>query len=395
MAEQWLMMDFSDGQGYTLQTKKRMTNQARRHKVEAPRRRTAAGSAGAPGAGTDMVRLNTRAIRRKALKDYRQAEQKLEGLKEQLQRYKEHDVPGFRAWMHRACGRLLTRERELLGAIEEKNALLLEVEEWAHVHGLPVTAAYRKVLWRRAHPQEAEEEDRQMAEKAAQSKGLGQDAGMEDEDWDDPFSGDDFDASGDAWDAFAEMVERMTGIRPPPRAGGKERRAETPDQKSAKELYRRIVRRLHPDHHGQMNEARKNLWHEAQQAYRTHDVNALYNILARCEGGEAGIGDHSPVSLIRHLVLQFRKTTRSVGQEVRRAKTDLAWDFENKIRDPRFVHRIQLDLKDAIHEAEWHLHSLEETLARLDHAAAHPNRPRNNGRRQQTPPRNLEFDLPF
>lgn len=364
------------------------------------RRKPAPAATAGLSARTDVVKLNTSTIRRKALKEYWSAEQKLEQLKEKLRRYHEHDVPGFRNWMNQACGRLLTRERELISAIAEKRGLLLEIEEWAHVLGLSFTEAYQKVIWRRAHPQEAEEEDRQMAEKAEQREGRG--SGEQEEGWDDPFPKDDFGAPDDDWEAFADMFERMTGIRPPQRGGGKTRQAETPDQKSAKELYRTIVRRLHPDHHGHMNEARKNLWHEAQQAYRVHDVNALYSILARCDEGEGGIGEHTPVSLIHRLILQFKKTARSVGQDIRRVKTDLAWDFENKILNPRFVRRIQLEMEETIQEAEWSLESLQDTLSRLERAAAQTAsrpkpkpKPMRERARKPPPCRDNEPELPF
>ena len=389
------MLDFMGEEDYTLQITKAMTNQARRRNIGASRKRAATRKAGGLSLRTDVVRLDTRAIRQKALGDYRQAEQKLEQLKKQVQRYHEHDVPGFRAWMHHACGRLLARQRELLNAIEEKRGLLMEIEAWADVHDLSFAAAYRKVLWRRAHPREAEEEDRQMAAKAAKGDGRNPEDWSEDDDWDDPFTEDDFGSPDDAWDAFADMFERMTGKRPPSRAGRGGRQVETPDQKSAKELYRTIVRRLHPDHHGHMNEARKSLWHEAQEAYRAQDVNALYSILARCDEGAGGIGDHTPVSVIRRLILQFKKTMRSVGQDIRRAKSDQAWDFETRVRDPRFVRRIRVELEDTIREAEWHLESLTDTLTSLDRAAARPASPRKPGRARRPPFPDLEPELPF
>ncbi len=349
-----------------------MKKKARRRTVVTSRKYAAPRAAVTLSMGTAVVKLNTHAIRLKALKDYRLAEEKLARLKVQLQRYNEHDIPGFRVWMNQACGRLLTRQRELANAISEKQSLLLEVEEWAHGFGLSFTDAYRKVMWRRAHPKEAEEEDRQMEENAAKQESGGASAGAKDEEWADPFSEDD-------WADLDEFFGTPSDSRRPSKRGGG---GESPGKKSARDLYRKIVRRLHPDHHGHMNEAQKNLWNEAQKAYRDHDVNALHGILSRCgEGeGEGGIGNQTPVSVIRQLILHFQKTTRSVGQEVRRVKSDLAWGFEQSVRDPRFVRRIKQDLEDTIREAEWHLRGLQGTLSNLERAAAGPVRPRKSNR---------------
>ena len=352
----------------------------------------------------DVIPLNTRAIRHKALKEYHSAERSLDRLKGQLKRYHDEDLPGFRSWLHQTFGHLLTRQRELAQTIEQKRTLLVEIEDLADRYGLSDVDAYRKFRWRQDHPAEAEQEDRQFEESQRTRAAPDMEDEREDADpWADEADEDDeFEEAAfgsvpdEDWDAFSDFVEMMTGMRPPPRQGRHGRPGPHPEAKSARALYRTIVRRLHPDHHGQMNEARTNLWHEAQQAYRVRDVNALYSILARCDAGQGGIGEHTPVSVIRRLTVQFRKTTHSVGREIRRMKTDLAWDFENKIRDPRFVRRMRLDLEDAIREAAWHLDSMTGTLSRLDRAAARPARPRKpckTTRPAHHP--DMEFDLPF
>jgi hypothetical protein len=148
-------------------------------------------------------------------------------------------------------------------------------------------------------------------------------------------------------------------------------------------LYRSIVRHLHPDHHGQMSEARKALWHEAQAAYRQRDTNALYNILARCDGGESGVGAHSAVSLIQNLTRQLKQSLRSTKSEIKQVKHDPAWDFKNRTEDPRFSHKIRRELEDQNADAEWNLRSVENLLKQLEREASRPNRhgrPRRYGR---------------
>lgn len=349
----------------------------------------------------DLIRLNTRSLRKKAILAHQKAERALAQLQEQLKRYHDQDVPGFRSWMHRTFGHLLTRQRELQRAIEDKQVFIYEIHAMAHRYRLSDLAAYRKVVWRRAHPDEAQAEDlafeeaerqRQQARSAKdQPDGFIHD---DDPDRDEFFGDDEFedDPDGDE-DGFDAFFESMTGIRLPSRKAGD----SNPDQKTVKELYRNIVRRLHPDHHGQMSEARKSLWHEAQAAYRHHDLNALHSILARCEDGEAGLGDHSPISLIRRMTQQLKTATQSTRREIRTLKRDVAWDYETRVKNAPFVKGIRMDLENMVHTLQWNLNDIEQELARLDRLATRQAQQRQPPKRKpdRTSRATTQADLPF
>jgi hypothetical protein len=328
----------------------------------------------------DLIPLDTHSLRKKALKTHRQAERALAQLKDKLKRYHDQDVPGFRSWVHRTFGHLLTRQRELQHAIEEKQILIFEIQTMADRYRISDLAAYRKVLWRRAHPDEAQAEDRQFEEDESrrQSRAKGTEA-------DDLFGDEAFDdIPGDESDDFKDFFERRTGIRLPSHKPDHPH----PDEKSVKELYRHIVRRLHPDHHGQMNDARKSLWHEAQEAYRRHDLNALHSVLARCDEGEAGLGDHSPVSLIRRLTKSLKAATQAARRDIRKMQRDAAWDYETRIRNPQYVRAVRADLEDIVRELQWTLDDIERELAHLDRLAtrqAQRNRPLRKPRQDELP----------
>jgi hypothetical protein len=301
--------------------------------------------------------------------------------------------------MHRTFARLIARHRELLQAVEEKRRLLIEIESLADRLNLSEPEAYRKAIWRRGHPREAEAEDRRLDEeerKTAEERfGPDDDDGAlgEDDTFDDEFAG-----TKDEWDIFADLFEAMTGERPPPR--GAFRKAQPKprvENKPAKELYRAIVRRLHPDHHGHMDEARKNLWHEAQEAYRRRDVNALHSILARCDGGAAGLGDHSPVSLIRRLTQQLRKAARSARGEMRRVKQDLAWNYEQRARQPQFIRRIKDELEQGIAAADMELIALTRAISDLERRANRPPQSQRAHRRERRDTRSafLQDEFPL
>jgi hypothetical protein len=338
---------------------------------------------------TALIRLNTSSIRNKALKDYQKAERELERHKNLLKRYHEEDIPGFRSWIHKNFGHLLTRQRELAQALDENRNTVFEIQALASRYHLPEAAAYKKLLWRRAHPAEAEEEDRQWEEamerkrKKSNHPSLDDIFGDEDDDGFTDFESELADMPDDAKAGFTDFFEEMTGIRLPHRSS----ETSNAEGKTAKELYRTIVRRLHPDHHGQMSEARKVLWHEAQAAYRQKDTNALYNILARCDGGESGLGAQSAVSLIQNLTRQLKQSLRTTKQEIKQVKRDPAWDFHTRTQDPKFGQKIRRELEDEITNGEWNLKSVENLLKQLEREANRP--PPRHGR-----PRRYERD-PF
>lgn len=321
---------------------------------------------------TALTRLNTKRILSKALKDYTRAEATVEQLRAALKAHEEEDVPGFTRWLHQTFGRQLTRQRELADSIKDRQALLFEVEDLELRFGLPLGAAYRKALHRRANPAEAEAEDRRFyeeaqrqdeARRAAEEKRRGRQAADEtkpDADFDD----DDFSSEAE-WEAFCQFYETFTGERPPPRQKPPREQAPPPVSGEAKDAYRSIVRRLHPDMNGQMDEFREGLWHEAQEAYRRNDVAALHTILGRCDG-ESKPGTHSPVSLIQAMTRQLKKTAKELRSSMGRLKTLPAWGFRTRVKDPGFHRRIEQRLEEETWIMEHDFEALDREVKRLE-----------------------------
>lgn len=333
-----------------------------------------------PPPAEGLVPLDTHAIRHKSLQDYRKAEQNLDTLKSQLKRFREEDTPGFRAWLHQTFGSLLTRQRELTQALQGKRALLLEVEKLADRLDLSDVAAYRIAQWRRAHPEEAQAQDLEFEEElrrrqAKRNERSGKPPGAGDHD---PKQDD------HANDDLHDLFETATGT-----ALRSAKHASQADRPS-RDLYRTIVRQLHPDRHGAMSEARKNLWHEAQAAYRRRDVAALHNVLARCDNGEAGLGQHTPVAMIHRLTAQLHQAIQSTQSELLKMKTDPAWNYEERQQDPRYARKIRSELQSAIHSTENNLRSIDEVLAQLEREAHRTQR--QSQARQRHPPTALPED---
>lgn len=331
------------------------------------------------GTGTSLVRLDTARIRAKALKDFSKAEDNLEKLKSELKAHEERNIPDFKSWLHRTFAAVLTKQRELAQAIKEKQSLLFEIQDVALRFDLSDVDAYRKAIHRRAHPEEAEEEDRifyeearrmEEEQRAAQEQHRRRNRHSNDDHLDDFFGEDPrerFD-SKEEWDEFSDFIEDMTGYRPPEMKEDTWRKPPPEGSKDAKDVYRTIVRQLHPDMNGQMDDTKSALWHEAQDAYRRNDLAALHNVLGRCKG-EDRPGSHSPVGLILMMTQHLKKSARALRADIQNARQHPAWDFVRRAKSPAYVNRIRCQLEDDSWRLNHELRVISQELQDLERQA--------------------------
>lgn len=364
-----------------------------------------------PTGGRALIAVDARKLRAKALRAHAQAERALDKLVAEIKRFHERDVPGFRVWLHRTFGQLLTRQRELHQRLAEQRSEITAIMELAERFGLSDAQAWRKYQWRRANPEAAEREDREWEERrrrereieerieaerrrraeerAARRKQRNPHATPDD---DDPFGRDEsppgWEPLDDSWpDDFLRGFAERLGMDPDDFAetyGASGRRVARPhDARSIKEVYRAIVSRLHPDRHGPMSDRQKELWHEAQAAYRRHDLAALHSVLNRCEDGAGGVGAHTPLSLILSLTEHLRKALGQSRREARNLKRQQPWDYENRIKKTAFVNDVRQELADINTRLEWEIDEFAlqlRTLERLANRARHADAPRRQRR---------------
>lgn len=326
-----------------------------RRPSSAPTRRPARRLA-AVGPTRHLIRLNTDAIRSRELKAHARIERQLARLTEQLHRFQAEDQPGFLRWLHATFGPLLARHREILNDIAAKQAIFCAVEELAARFRIPVIDAYRKYLHRQAHPEEALAEDQKWEERQrARRPSPPPDDETEFDGAEDPS------ADHPHWREFEKYFSRFFS------------HARTSDEDAipptVRELYRALVRRLHPDRHGALSEARAGLWHETQQAYQRRDIEALQGLLARCEAGDVGLGAHTSVSAIRSLIDRLTRSIRRIQKELRAAKKQTAWGYRSKIENPVFVLSIKTELLSRVRRSEqermqlaWELEEMERIV---------------------------------
>src|ERR1019366_1675929 len=100
--------------------------------------------------------------------------------------------------------------------------------------------------------------------------------------------------------------------------------------KRLKELYRAVVRRLHPDSQREMMAQKTEWWHQAQAAFEAGDAEQLEVILTLCEIGESGTTAHTSASLLQRITAQLKSSLREIKRQITQRRCEPAWNFSGR-----------------------------------------------------------------
>jgi hypothetical protein len=59
---------------------------------------------------------------------------------------------------------------------------------------------------------------------------------------------------------------------------------------------------------------------------------------------------------------------------MRSRRRDVAWDYETRIRNPRYIQDVRSDLQGMVNDLQWSLNEIDRELAQLDRMATRPKR---------------------
>src|SRR6476660_5363297 len=216
--------------------------------------------------------------------------------------FERQDKPAFVRWRAREFGALLSTARDVEDKIRDAQNLIHEVEMEMRRKIQDPHSAYRRVLFRRENPVVAE--NRETSSNGSQStphlsefeqealfqewvqKFLGTNpAKMDDEAYSatfEVFKSHMFRAPAE--EAKSRRWQKPTGKEriPSNHSGESDEEEEVMDSVDprVKELYRTLVRRLHPDLRADGSAVVSALWHEVQEAYGASDVARMELLLA-------------------------------------------------------------------------------------------------------------------
>ena len=359
-----------------------------------------------------LVLIDDEPIRRAALADYLALEREAAALRAQIERFETVDIPAYERWDATTFGPLLTELREVSATLGEKQRLLYAIEDemlWSNCSRI---AAYRRVMKLINEPPAEADADRDFSrdrEEAGDPEDpdfSGEAGGMfGGSDLPPGVSAADFDRMPAAekrqfrelFETMAELYEAMTGQPAPSleealandrarRSGGGAQRhapphSSQPVQPAAsrgadriKELYRKVVRQLHPDANGEFAPRERELWHEVQAAYQARDLERLEAVAARVEiGGDAAASAKTSVAVLLRITRELRDALQSVRRQLGLAKKQPAWRFrENKAGLAQVQSRRRRQLEKALGQSRYELTRATAILDDLARRAAQP-----------------------
>jgi hypothetical protein len=305
-----------------------------------------------------LVMVDQEPLRQSAISQCKKSMTAIEKARAEQARFEHEDKPAFSRWLSATFGPQLTELRELDARLREKNALADEVEAEMMFGGRNCHEAYQAVMRHRERIAQGLPDPEEEEIPAEEDFGGGAEEKV-------PM--DEFELSA----MFDDFLIQVMGINPDRMAdaeynamfadfkrtfgGGGEEKAEQPrefirparagfaeaaprDETRLKELYRQLVRRLHPDMRADGDATVADLWHEVQEAYARRDVDRLETLLASADVREKRFGPHTSLGQLRAVLAELRQTLNALRRSLREAREVPAWGF-SKLTDRRALQR--------------------------------------------------------
>ncbi|MGV3774759.1 MAG: J domain-containing protein [Verrucomicrobiales bacterium] len=321
-------------------------------------------------------------IRTKIRAQYQRVLTDTEKANMELALFRENDEPEYSRWYHATFGALITQERELLAKRQELERLHQDVVlQFTFGEYRSMSEAYHAYL-------EMLKEEEEAVRRAAENQ---------------PGSGDDEDKYEDEkFKSFEDFFNDLFGMGGDPdeeeeesgrrKNHGRQRRQgnELPPQKRSdqevsarvKQLYRMLVRKLHPDCNGDSTPAQLDLWHQAQEAYEKDDAPTLEAILAICEIQEKGTHAHTSMSALLQVINKLKRSLLNIRGQLREAQKNPAWQFTryNEVARAHLKERFETRLKQNIATLREQVKAFE---TEIDSWKQSPPRPRSRSRKKR------------
>lgn len=131
------------------------------------------------------------------------------------------------------------------------------------------------------------------------------------------------------------------------------------DHAAAKVVFRRLVRRLHPDHHLDFGEFEKSLWNEAMKCYEIFDTEGLETIELRLQIHLREPFSPAQTPALRRYRDYLTERFEDILDSLEDARIHPGWEFSLKKKTKAFLKSLQRELEGAIAEATERLKSLK------------------------------------
>ncbi len=337
--------------------------------------------------GGPIVLIDQGPLRETAAAECTRAMARLERARVGWHRFERKDKPAFIRWRAREFGALLSRAREVEVQIRDCQALVHEVEMEMRRGFQDAHSAYQRVMFRRSNPQALPEVGAETPPEGDTGSGKLSDFEKEAlfQEWvqrslgTNPDKMDD-EAYSTTFEAFKAHMFRSPLETPAPRnnfrPATKARIAPELEEKGeeerkvdarVKDLYRILVRRLHPDLRADASAAVSALWHEVQEAYAASDVPRMEILLALSDIESSHLGNQTSVFQMRTVLTELERALRALEKSLLEAEEEDAWNFAQAGPNKDLQVQVERQLKWDLAARTKHLDVLTETIAAWAH----------------------------
>ena len=260
--------------------------------------------------------------------EFHTARKQLDRITRELHRHEEIDVPAFTAWLHRTYPLQVTTLRELNDEVNAKTRKIRMAQVIA-----ATTGRSPKRVWR-------EQQDSAAKPRAPRPK-FRPDPEFQPED----------EADSDERRQDARREDFGTGAAP--------QRSD-----AARDIYRRLVQRLHPDRGGAWSAPQQHLWHEVQQAWAAGDGDWLARLEVEWETAHEVVAVTSPLSRLRAAIEEVYAARRDAEAKLAEYRLAPQWRFTlGASRRAALARRVEADFVRDTKSLERQLRFLNTTIA--------------------------------
>jgi len=310
-----------------------------------------------------LLLIDNGALQRAAWKEFRAARAAVAKAMESVTRHEQTDVPQYRTWLHLTFPTLLNQVRDLGTEFTTKERAVREVEYVAMLTGRSPHTLWKEWQSGKRDFQDGDDEDHDGDDPNASKTGPKKN-----------FFDDFFNADEDDFENPPPHGQRGQRVGPDENPSFEHYSTQPkppPPTAEAKDVYRRLVQKLHPDRGGPWTPRREQLWHQAQEAWALRDVDRLLRLESEWDADSEDLSSESSLGRLRRAIRELFSARRDVERQLREYRESPEWRFSLlEKKRPAMARRIETSLTDTVEMLRDQLETINIVIARWEKSAS-------------------------
>ncbi len=146
-----------------------------------------------------------------------------------------------------------------------------------------------------------------------------------------------------------------------------EKKNQEEEKRELRDLYRKLVHRLHPDLHPEQTEWEKELFLKVQDAYEKGDLERLRELAQQLDAGmPADAVDNETAEEWEERVNQLKEEIAKIREEIAKILQEFPFTYRERLNDPEWIVQTQDMLRKEIAELEKEKIRLEKIVSIME-----------------------------